>query len=191
MPKELVRALYPGSFDPFTIGHLSVLEKAVKLFDKVYVVISKNPQKTRRYDLSRTAYSIIKFLETKNFYDNKVAIKVTADSLPARIAKNLGCDYIIRGLRNNMDYDYEEGLAKFNKEIDPSIETIYFRADKDEVSSTMVYALDNALLPIDKYLPYSPDQIRPANPADPNFVESNKEVYEVLNQYKVLNMRES
>jgi phosphopantetheine adenylyltransferase len=53
-----------------------------------------------------------------------------------------------------MDYDYEEGLAKFNKEVCPEIETIYFRADKDEVSSTMVYSLDNAGIDVNKYLPY-------------------------------------
>lgn len=148
------KALYPGSFDPFTVGHLSVLEKAVKVFDEVDIVFSQNPKKERRYNVDRSIYALMKFLEIKNFYDNKVQVFKSLDFIPARIAKKDGCDYIVRGLRNNMDYDYEEGLAKFNKEVCPEIETIYFRADKDEVSSTMVYSLDNARIDVNKYLPY-------------------------------------
>lgn len=148
------KAIYPGSFDPFTIGHLSVLEKAVKVFDELDIAFSQNPKKKRRYDVDRSIYALIKFLETKNFYDNKVKVFRSFDSIPARIAKKAGCDYIVRGLRNNMDYNYEEGLAKFNKEVCPDIETVYFRADKDEVSSTMVYSLDQADIDVSKYLPY-------------------------------------
>lgn len=147
-------ALYPGSFDPFTIGHLSVLEKAVKVFDNVYISFSQNPSKKRRYNVLRSVYDVIKFLETKNFYDGRVKVLETNDPIPARIAKKFGCSYIVRGLRNDMDYIYEEGLAKLNKEVDPSIETVYFRADNDAVSSTMVYSLDKAGIDVSKYVPY-------------------------------------
>ena len=68
------KALYPGSFDPFTVGHLSVLEKAVKVFDEVDIVFSQNPKKERRYNVDRSIYALIKFLEIKNFYDNKVQV---------------------------------------------------------------------------------------------------------------------
>jgi pantetheine-phosphate adenylyltransferase len=172
------KALYPGSFDPFTVGHLSVLEKAVKVFDEVYVVFSQNPKKKRRYDVDRSIYALTKFLETKNFYDNKVQVFRSLDSIPARIAKEERCDYIVRGLRNNMDYDYEEGLAKFNNEVCPEVETIYFRADKDEVSSTMVYSLDNAGIDVNKYLPYDYELLR----ADS--IEIGK-LYEYLRNYQV------
>lgn len=172
------KALYPGSFDPFTVGHLSVLEKAVKVFDEVYVAFSQNPKKKRRYDIDRSIYALTKFLETKNFYDNKVQVFRSLDSIPARIAKKEGCDYIVRGLRNNMDYDYEEGLAKFNNEVCPEVETIYFRADKDEVSSTMVYSLDNAGIDVNKYLPYDYELLR----ADS--IEIGK-LYEYLRNYQV------
>lgn len=157
------KALYPGSFDPFTVGHLSVLEKAVKVFDEVDIAFSQNPKKTRRYDIDRSIYALIKFLETKNFYDNKVKVFRSFDFIPARIAKKAECDYIVRGLRNNMDYDYEEGLAKFNKEVCPEIETVYFRADKDEVSSTMVYSLDQADIDVNKYLPYDYLLLKPCS----------------------------
>jgi pantetheine-phosphate adenylyltransferase len=172
------KALYPGSFDPFTVGHLSVLEKAVKVFDEVDIVFSQNPKKKRRYDVDRSIYALTKFLETKNFYDNKVQVFRSLDSIPARIAKEERCDYIVRGLRNNMDYDYEEGLAKFNNEVCPEVETIYFRADKDEVSSTMVYSLDNAGIDVNKYLPYDYELLR----ADS--IEIGK-LYEYLRNYQV------
>lgn len=157
------KALYPGSFDPFTVGHLSVLEKAVKVFDEVDIAFSQNPKKKRRYDVDCSIYAFIKFLETKNFYDNKVKVFKSFDFIPARIAKKAECDYIVRGLRNNMDYDYEEGLAKFNKEVCPEIETVYFRADKDEVSSTMVYSLDQADIGVNKYLPYDYLLLKPCS----------------------------
>ena len=176
-------ALYPGSFDPFTIGHLSVLEKAVKVFDKVYVVVSQNPKKERRYNVDRTAYALLSYLKSKHFYDDKVVLKVTLDYIPARIAKALNCSYIIRGLRNNMDYDYEEGLAKFNKEVDPEIETIYFRADNDNISSTMVHRLDTAGLPIDKYLPYEPKLIQPLTDDIKELLVRGSEVFNTLDSY--------
>lgn len=159
-------ALYPGSFDPFTIGHLSVLEKAVKVFDKVQIAFSQNPAKKRRYDVFRSMYCLIKYLETKNFYDGKVKVFETSDPIPARIARNHNCTHIVRGIRNNMDYNYEEGLAKFNKEVAPDIETIYFRADNDAVSSTMVYSLDKAGIGIDKYVPYNPNDLGDTYPND-------------------------
>lgn len=177
-------ALYPGSFDPFTIGHLSVLEKAVKVFNKVYIVVSQNPKKKRRYDINRSAYGILSYLITKDFYDGKVELKISADTIPARIAQCLNCNYIVRGLRNNMDYDYEESLAKFNKEVDSTIETVYFRADNDAVSSTMVYSLDNANIKIDKYLPYSSDLIKMSYDIDKDLNKSS-EILKVLEQYQV------
>ena len=148
-------ALYPGSFDPFTNGHLSVLKKAVKIFDTVVIVISQNPAKKRRFDEDCSLYCIIKTLEELQLTD-KVKVCATKLTIPAQIAKGLGCEYIIRGLRNNMDYNYEEGLAQFNKEVEKNIETIYFRADNTEISSTMVYTFMKNGISVKKYLPYDP-----------------------------------
>lgn len=149
------RALYPGSFDPFTIGHLSVLEKSIRVFDEVIIALSQNPKKKRRYDIYHSAYCILKLLESKDFYNNKVKVFWTDDFIPARIAQSKNCNYIIRGLRNHMDYDYEEGLAKFNKVVCADIETVYFRADNDSISSTMVYSLDKAGISVGQYIPYN------------------------------------
>lgn len=83
-----------------------------------------------------------------------------------------------------MDYDYEESLAKFNKEVDSTIETVYFRADNDAVSSTMVYSLDNANIKIDKYLPYSSDLIKMSYNIEKELNKSS-EILRILEQYQV------
>lgn len=151
-------ALYPGSFDPFTNGHLSVLLKAVKIFDIVVITISQNPKKKRRFDDCSVYYTILKTIEYYNLKD-KVKVYYTTDTIPARIAEKFRCNFIIRGIRNNMDYEYEEGLAQFNKAINPKIETLYFRADNTEISSTMVYSLYKNGYDICKYIPYQPDAL--------------------------------
>lgn len=162
MPKELVRALYPGSFDPFTNGHLSVLEKAINVFDEVIIVISQNPMKKRRFDPKICKKCIESALKDKPYYD-RVGIIISNDTLPARIAHEQNCSYIIRGIRNNMDYNYEEALAQFNDEYakfkDDEIETIYFRAKFSEISSTMIYTFMKNGVPVDQYLPYKPKEL--------------------------------
>ena len=162
MPKDLVRALYPGSFDPFTNGHLSVLEKAINVFDEIVIVISQNPMKKRRFDPKICKKCIELALKNKPYRD-RVGIIISNDTLPARIAHEQYCSYIIRGIRNNMDYNYEEALAQFNDEYakfeNDEIETIYFRAKFSEVSSTMVYSFIKNGVPVDQYLPYKSKEL--------------------------------
>lgn len=162
MPKEFVRALYPGSFDPFTNGHLSVLEKAINVFDEIIIVISQNPMKKRRFDPKICKKCIELALKDKPYKD-RVGIIISNDTLPARIAHEQYCSYIIRGIRNNMDYNYEEALAQFNDEYakfeNDEIETVYFRARFSEISSTMIYTFMKNSVPVDQYLPYKSEEL--------------------------------
>lgn len=153
-------ALYPGSFDPFTNGHLSVLEKAVNIFDEIVIAISQNPTKKPRFDVCIRYYTIYQALCKKSYF-NKIKIIMVNDTLPARIAETYKCQYIIRGLRNNMDYNYEEALALFNSEYSKKIETIYFRADNAAISSTMVYSFYMDNVSIKKYVPYNTKFLSP------------------------------
>lgn len=177
------RALYPGSFDPFTNGHLSVLEKATKIFDEVIIAVSQNPSKKRRFDIITSEYCIIKTIEYMSM--DKVKVLATSDPIPARIAKEYNCSYIVRGIRNNMDYNYEEGLAQFNKEVDKDIETIYFRADNTGISSTMVYAFMQEGINVDRYLPYKSDAllISNKNPGDISQLLENFYKYNEISNY--------
>lgn len=147
----MCKALYVGSFDPFTNGHLNVLDHAAKIFDKVYICVMINPQKKRFIDIKVSEKMISQII--KDRYDN-VELVNASTSLAYKQAKICGCDYLVRGIRNNgLDYSYEENCAEFNKEIG-SINTIFIRADVNKnISSTMIRTLLANEEDISKYVP--------------------------------------
>ena len=146
----LKKAIYPGSFDPFTNGHLDIVKKAAAIFDEVYIVIGINSQKRRTFDSDRMIAAIeaaVREAGITNAY-------VTAhEGLVAAYAKDHGLKYMIRGLRNNMDYNYEENIAEVNKLINPDMEYVYFRAENVAVSSSMVKELHMYGQDVSAYLP--------------------------------------
>lgn len=143
-------AIYPGSFDPFTNGHLDIVKKAAALFNKVYVVIGVNNAKRRGYEAEKMAQAIRKTLENESITNCEVAI---CDGLVAEFAKDVHAGYMIRGLRNNMDYNYEENIAEVNKLINPDLEYIYFRANNVALSSSMVKELVFYKKDVSRYVP--------------------------------------
>ena len=147
-----MRALYIGSFDPFTIGHYEVLKQAEELFDEVVICIARNLEKKRRF-------SELTFANALNFIDIKKRTVVFSDKLATDVAKEYGCKYIIRGLRGGSDYFYEENLAKQYKLIQPSVNVVYFNSDSP-VSSSFVYELYKREEDVSKYLPYSIEHLR-------------------------------
>lgn len=146
----ITKAIYPGSFDPFTNGHLDIVRKASKLFDKVYIVIGVNAKKKRTFDSAKMQKAIQQTLRDEKIENCTVCI---FDGLMAEFAVENGIQYMIRGLRNNMDYNYEENIAEVNKLINPSMEYIYFRAENIAVSSSMVKELFSYGRDVSKYLP--------------------------------------
>lgn len=141
---------YAGSFDPFTIGHLSVVKKASELFDKVIVGIGENDSKKSRYDRNKMCEAINKTFALEKI-DN--AECVVFNSLTVDEAKKYGTTFLIRGIRNGMDYEYEENLALINFEIS-GLDTIYVRAGKfGYVSSSMVYELIKRGKEVASFLP--------------------------------------
>lgn len=144
------KAIYPGSFDPFTNGHLDIVKKSAAIFDQVYVVIGVNAQKKRTFSAESMITAIEKALADAGITN----VVVTAHAgLVAQYAKEQGIGYMIRGLRNNMDYNYEENIAEVNKLINPAMESVYFRADNVAVSSSMVKELHSFGLDVSPYLP--------------------------------------
>ena len=145
------KAIYPGSFDPFTNGHLDIVRKASDLFDEVYVVIGVNTKKHRTYDSDKMKKAIEMTIYEKGL--SNVIVEVH-EGLVAEYAKDKGIQYMIRGLRNNMDYNYEENIASVNKLIYPEIEYVYFRAENVAVSSSMVRELRSFGRDVSVYVPY-------------------------------------
>lgn len=143
-------ALFAGSFDPFTNGHLSIVKEASMMFDEVFVCIAYNPNKKRSTD----AIAMKDAIELIIYHENlKNVCVVIHDGLVADFCKAFDIGYLIRGLRNTDDYLYEENIAKINFEINPELKTIYYRAKNDVISSSMVKELYKYGKDISKYVP--------------------------------------
>lgn len=141
---------YTGSFDPFTNGHLHVVKKAAEVFDKVIIGIGIHPTKRRRYDKEEMKHAIEKVLKREKL-DNVCVIEY--DNLSVDCAKEHNSTYLIRGIRNGTDYEYEEIMASMNEELS-GLDTIYFRAGKlGNISSSMVVELLRNGRNVDTYLP--------------------------------------
>lgn len=146
----LKKAIYPGSFDPFTNGHLDIVKKAAAIFDEVYIVIGINAQKRRTFASDKMIAAIREVLQDEGITN---AYVTAYEGLIAQYAKTNGIKYMIRGLRNNMDYNYEENIAEVNKLINPAMEYVYFRAENVAVSSSMVKELHMYGQDVSAYLP--------------------------------------
>lgn len=144
------RAMYPGSFDPFTNGHLDMVLKASKLFDKVYIVIGVNANKKRTYKSEEMKNAIEETLKLHKLTNCEVAVH---EGLVAEFSEGKKIEYMIRGLRNNLDYNYEENIAEINKLINPDLEYVYFRAENVAVSSSMVKELNSFDKDVSKFVP--------------------------------------
>lgn len=141
---------YVGSFDPFTNGHLHVVEKSAKLFDKVIIGIGVHPNKKRRYDKEKMKVAIENVLKRRNL--NNVSV-ICYENLSVDAAMENNATVLVRGIRNGMDYEYEENMASINEEIS-GLDTIYIRAGSlGNISSSFVMELFNNAKDVTKYLP--------------------------------------
>ena len=148
---------YPGSFDPFTNGHLHVVKSASKLFDKVIIGIGINSVKDRRFPKELMEDAIKDCLIEENLSNVNV---ISYDNLSVDAAISCNCNYIIRGLRNDMDYHYEENIAKINEELS-NLDTIYIlpvaNLDPDKTGRYVISVMDliNNNRDISSYVPNS------------------------------------
>lgn len=146
-----MKAVYAGSFDPLTNGHIYIIMESLKLFEEVTILYATNKDKKRNTNLDQSIKELKKYLKDVN----NVKI-VSYNGLTAEYCKNHNIDYLVRGLRNTSDYLYEETIAKTNKEIFQELKTIYIRAENDIISSSMVREFYNYKKDISKYVPFIP-----------------------------------
>jgi pantetheine-phosphate adenylyltransferase len=118
---KIKTAVFPGSFDPFTIGHESVVRRALDMFDKVIIGIGFNTTKTRFIPIEKSTEGIQKvFADTPGRVEVKVFKGLTVD-----FCKSEHSRYILRGLRTAADFEYERAIAQTNKAMYPEIETVF------------------------------------------------------------------
>ena len=145
-------AIYPGSFDPITNGHLDILERATRVFGKVIVLIAINPNKHSRFS-SEERLAMVK--EAVAGFKN---VEVDSyDGLTVRYAKEHGATHLIRGLRAVSDFEYEFQLASANEFADSSIDMVFFmaRGEKSFISSSAIFELHNSGVDISNLVPES------------------------------------
>lgn len=152
-----MKAFYAGSFDPFTNGHLHVVQLAAQIFDEVIVGIGENPTKKRYFEVAKMKQAIETTIQAEGLA-SKVTV-ITYQGLTAAAAKDRGAKFLVRGLRNGSDYDFEENLALLNQEI-AGLETIYLRAGKTAyVSSSAVRELVANGQTVDHWVPIAISQM--------------------------------
>jgi len=121
--------LYPGTFDPVTLGHLDIVKRAVKLVDHLVIGIANNPSKTQAFTLKQRV-AMMRRETTPLAGDGRAKITVqTFDSLLIHFAREVGASIIIRGLRAVSDFEYEFQMVGMNQRLDPEIETVFLMAD--------------------------------------------------------------
>lgn len=141
---------YAGSFDPFTNGHLEIVKKTAKCFEKVIIGIGYNTEKTERINKEKMKTAIEEAIKEIGLENVTVTLY---SGLTVDEAKKQGADILIRGLRNGTDYQYEENISEMNEKIS-GMDTCYFRAGElGYLSSSFVMELYNHNKPIDQYVP--------------------------------------
>lgn len=128
-------AIYPGSFDPFTLGHKLIVDKGLLIFDKIIVGLGENVNKKTYFSLEKRESIIRKVYEG----DPRVEV-VHYDNLTADFCRDNGINFIIRGIRNVGDFEFERNVAQINQKLNPVLETVFLMtpAEYSEISSTII-----------------------------------------------------
>jgi pantetheine-phosphate adenylyltransferase len=137
------KAIYAGMFDPLTLGHCSIIEKASKLpFDEIVVAITINSAKKSRFELAERLEMVNKTLDWMGV-SGKVTGDVFTGQFVVNYCKEVGATHLIRGIRDARDYEYELGVLETDTDIDSSIEHVFLPTERQyqRVSSTLVMSL--------------------------------------------------
>jgi pantetheine-phosphate adenylyltransferase len=122
-------ALYPGTFDPVTLGHLDIVQRAVKLFDHLVIGVADNPSKTQAFTIAERIEMMRRETAPLAGGERATISVETFDSLLIHFARKVGASVIIRGLRAVSDFEYEFQMVGMNQRLDPNIETVFLMAD--------------------------------------------------------------
>ena len=145
-------ALFPGTFDPFTLGPLDIVNRGLNMFDEVVVAIGVNTGKKHMFSLEQREQWI------KEIFEDEPRVRVASyEGLTAKYAEQIGAQFILRGLRTNQDFTYEKQIAYVNEDMSPTINSVFLMSHQTNatVSSTIVRDLIQFGGDFEKYLPIS------------------------------------
>lgn len=144
-------ALFPGSFDPFTKGHEDIVKRGLSIFDEIIIAVGYNSAKKHYFDVD---YMVEK-IESAFAGDNRVTV-LTYNELTADLAKRTGANYLIRGLRNTTDFEYENSISQVNRYINANLETVFLITSPElaHISSTIIREVHKYGGDLSAFLPY-------------------------------------
>ena len=147
-------AIYPGTFDPITFGHIDVIKKSLKLVDRIIVAVSNGETKKYLFDTNERVEIIRNALFKDLNYPKKKIQVVTFNTLTTSLCKKFKSNIILRGLRAVSDFEYEFQLAGMNKKLNPKIETMFLMSDVENqiISSKFVKEIANLGGNIDRFV---------------------------------------
>tara|TARA_B100000214_G_scaffold244778_1_gene179514 strand:+ start:815 stop:1273 length:459 start_codon:yes stop_codon:yes gene_type:complete len=128
-------AVFPGSFSPFTIGHQAIVERGLLIFDKIIIAIGENNDKKYFFSINDR----IKWIQNVYLKHPKIKVK-SYKGLTVDFCKKTGANFILRGLRNSNDFQFERNIAQTNNQLSNDIETIFFMTPPElsHISSTII-----------------------------------------------------
>ena len=146
-------AVYPGSFDPITLGHVDIIARSAKLFDQLHVLVVHNPDKTPRFDSGQRIDLIRESLAEAGVAADNITITELSSGLLVDYIRKVDARVLIKGFRNNVDLDYELPMAKVNRDLS-GIETIFISADPQYglVASSLVRQVSALGGPVENYV---------------------------------------
>ncbi|NBA84927.1 pantetheine-phosphate adenylyltransferase [Emticicia sp. CRIBPO] len=149
-------AFFPGSFDPFTKGHADIVERGLRVFDEIIIGIGTNTTKKRYFDIE-----VIDAVIKGAFKDEPRVKVVHYDDLTAKVADDFGANFILRGLRNTTDFEYENTISQVNRQLSPELETVFLITSPElaPISSTIVRELHKYGADISGYIPYNMEKL--------------------------------
>jgi pantetheine-phosphate adenylyltransferase len=145
-------ALFPGSFDPFTKGHEDIVRRGLQLFDEIIISIGYNSQKSNRY------FPIEMMIQRiQEAFKNQPNIKVlTYAELTAEFARKHGANFLLRGIRNTTDYEYENSISQVNRKLYPDLESVFLITSPQFawISSSIIREVHRYGGDVSDFLPY-------------------------------------
>jgi len=146
-------AIFPGSFDPFTKGHEDIVRRGLRIFDEIIIGIGYNSKKHHRYF---EIEQMVKYIE-ETFTSGEPVKVMVYNELTSQLASKIGANYLLRGLRNTTDFEYENSISQVNRHLNKELETVFLITSPQyaAISSSIIREVHKYGGNVTDFLPYT------------------------------------